>query len=103
MSTSVDIFLSHDAELKVKDVPNVSIAGARCTWIDFDDGTALHLMGSDAERVAACNLLSAAVDEIRDAAMARIRAQELAAIDDVSPAESREVVAEWTRGQGVTA
>jgi hypothetical protein len=92
--TTADAFLESDSKITVH---NMETGDGWFAWIRIDSDLSLHLMGSDAERIAACNLLTAALDEVRTAAMERIRADELAAIAEASGPGEREVVAEWTR------
>jgi hypothetical protein len=97
-SLTASAFVEHDSTIKVTDIPNDGARSSRAVWIAIDRDFSLHLYGpSDAERIAACNLLTAALDEVRTAAMERIRAAELAAIDAASPAEDHEVIGEYTR------
>lgn len=90
-------------EVETFDVPTASghVAGIRV------DDVRVYLGGyagdRDAAIVASCDLLIGKLTELRDAAAGRIWDAEHAAIDDASPAQGHEVVAEWTRPEAATA
>jgi hypothetical protein len=73
-------------------------APRRVTGISIEDSLDIHVDGTtDPAIVASCGNLIDALDKLRTAALERIRAAELAAIDAASPAEDHEVIGEWTR------
>jgi hypothetical protein len=70
----------------------------RVVGLAVDYALDIHVDGeSDPAIVASCGNLIDALDKLRTAALERIRAAELAAIDAASPAEDHEVIGEYTR------
>jgi hypothetical protein len=100
LTANVRIYPTTEYELYDFETGSASMARcvARCVGLRFDGlSLAVGLNGGDPEYVAAAGALIDALDKLRTAAMERIRAAELAAIDAASPAEDHEVIGEYTR------